>query len=483
MVFYYKPLLTRHITVLVKPRLQRQWLYTIESLFSLSRPEILASHQPRSRKLSKRHFDWLRYGTVFSCWTKLTSSCHDEKWKTWNGMLLYLVSQKLGFNINSNTLLKAMKVFLRVLEYYNGILFLTTNRVGTIDEAFKSRIHVSLYYPPLDKQQTVDIFEVNLRRIHEIEAAKTGSRLDYTPLEIDDGSILKFAKRHFENHGPTQRWNGRQIRNAFQVAYSLAQFNMEKKNPDDSDDDFPQTAQDNGGKSPTSYRRSRLDSKQFKKVSQSVERFDEYLFRTRGADADTARNHRLRNDNYHDTREDDRRAAGIDYQNAQRRHPLPDLVRSPGGRGSMFDMPDSRENDWRSAGPDYQSPQRLHALPELGRSHSGRGSAFDAHVPSPRIPARDVSDDEDDSDSDGSSGGSEYEKYKRGPASKPARQPLVSSHSTPAVTKTKRSKEGRREGHYRQMPGGDALSPDDTGYGRGGSISSGRADSYGRGGY
>lgn len=38
-----------------------------------------------------------------------------------------------------------VSVFLRVLEYYSGILFLTTNRVGTIDEAFKSRIQISLY--------------------------------------------------------------------------------------------------------------------------------------------------------------------------------------------------------------------------------------------------------------------------------------------------------------------------------------------------
>lgn len=380
-----------------------------------------------------------------------------------------------------------MKVFLRVLEYYNGILFLTTNRVGTIDEAFKSRIHVSLYYPPLDKQQTVDIFEVNLRRLHEIEAAKTAhaSHSDYTPLEIDDGSILKFVKRHFENHKPPQRWNGRQIRNAFQVAYSLAQFSLENKNPDDSDDDFPQAAQGNGEASSTFYKRTRLDSKQFKKVSQSVERFDDYLFRTRGADADTARNHRLRYDNYHDAREGDRRSAGIDYHNAQRRHPLPELVRSTGGRGSVFDMHDPREDDRRSVGPDYRSAEHLHPLPELSRSHSGRGSVFDARVPSPRVPPRDVSDDEDedddDSDSDSSGRGRGSANYTMGSRGTPAREPLFSSHSTPAATKTK----GSKDRHYRQkgMAGGDALSPDDTGYGRGGSISSGRANSYDRGGY
>ncbi len=38
-----------------------------------------------------------------------------------------------------------VSVFLRALEFYSGILFLTTNRVGTIDEALKSRIDLSLY--------------------------------------------------------------------------------------------------------------------------------------------------------------------------------------------------------------------------------------------------------------------------------------------------------------------------------------------------
>jgi AAA+ superfamily predicted ATPase len=40
-------------------------------------------------------------------------------------------------------------VFLRVLEYFNGLLFLTTNRVNDIDEAIVSRcIAMIKYYPP-----------------------------------------------------------------------------------------------------------------------------------------------------------------------------------------------------------------------------------------------------------------------------------------------------------------------------------------------
>lgn len=45
---------------------------------------------------------------------------------------------------------KLVSIFLRLLEYYKGILFLTTNRVDNIDAAFESRIHLSLQYEELD---------------------------------------------------------------------------------------------------------------------------------------------------------------------------------------------------------------------------------------------------------------------------------------------------------------------------------------------
>lgn len=44
---------------------------------------------------------------------------------------------------------KLVSTFLRVLEYYEGIMFLTTNRVNTFDAAFESRIHISLNYKAL----------------------------------------------------------------------------------------------------------------------------------------------------------------------------------------------------------------------------------------------------------------------------------------------------------------------------------------------
>ena len=47
---------------------------------------------------------------------------------------------------------KLVSIFLRTLEYYEGILFLTTNRVDNIDTAFQSRIHVSLAYSELNAE-------------------------------------------------------------------------------------------------------------------------------------------------------------------------------------------------------------------------------------------------------------------------------------------------------------------------------------------
>ena len=40
---------------------------------------------------------------------------------------------------------------LRLVEYFQGVLFLTTNRVKSFDPAFQTRITVALRYHPLDQ--------------------------------------------------------------------------------------------------------------------------------------------------------------------------------------------------------------------------------------------------------------------------------------------------------------------------------------------
>ncbi|OTB15342.1 hypothetical protein K445DRAFT_22832 [Daldinia sp. EC12] len=114
-------------------------------------------------------------------------------------------------------------IFLRILEYYTGILFLTTNRVGDFDEAFASRIHMSLHYPALDESKTKRVFELNLGLIRE-RFKRQG--LSFT---VDDGAIIEFAKTHYVTHKQS-RWNGRQIRNACETALALSQYEFRESN-------------------------------------------------------------------------------------------------------------------------------------------------------------------------------------------------------------------------------------------------------------
>lgn len=79
----------------------------------------------------------------------LDSSLEDafEKAKKYNCILLLdevdVFIKKRGdhFVMDENT-----SIFLRMMEYFDGILFMTTNLVGAIDEAVFSRVHVSLSY-------------------------------------------------------------------------------------------------------------------------------------------------------------------------------------------------------------------------------------------------------------------------------------------------------------------------------------------------
>ena len=49
-------------------------------------------------------------------------------------------------------------IFLRLLEYHDGVMFLTTNRVKCFDEAFHSRISISLKYEPLNAQTRAQVW-------------------------------------------------------------------------------------------------------------------------------------------------------------------------------------------------------------------------------------------------------------------------------------------------------------------------------------
>ncbi|KAJ3577865.1 hypothetical protein NPX13_g2702 [Xylaria arbuscula] len=107
-----------------------------------------------------------------------------------------------------------VSVFLRILEYYEGILILTTNRVGTFDEAFKSRIQLALHYPTLGPYQRLRVWENFLERYEKLQddTVETGDLRDH----LDELS--------------KEDMNGRQIRNALTTARQYAKWKGEKLN-------------------------------------------------------------------------------------------------------------------------------------------------------------------------------------------------------------------------------------------------------------
>ncbi|KAL4911439.1 hypothetical protein BDW74DRAFT_172902 [Aspergillus multicolor] len=173
------------------------------------------------------------------------------------------LSERRPTDLERNAL---VSVFLRVLEYYTGILFLTTNRVGYIDEAFRSRIHISLHYPSLDEESTKQIWKLNLDRLKTVEEERAAATCQ-TPLTIDVKGIKRFAMKHYkysERGRETSKWNGRQIRNAFLIASALARY--EKENPDSK------------SQGPSNTSEYDISARHFKTVADAGEGFDNYLY-------------------------------------------------------------------------------------------------------------------------------------------------------------------------------------------------------------
>ncbi|KAF2705209.1 P-loop containing nucleoside triphosphate hydrolase protein [Pleomassaria siparia CBS 279.74] len=159
------------------------------------------------------------------------------------------LAQRSSDQLKRNAL---VSVFLRVLEYYAGVLMLTTNRVGEFDEAFRSRIHISLYYPKLDRRTTTEIWDMNVRRLQNAKDVD---------LEIDEEGIRSFYRQHWDdttNH-KGRRWNRRQIKNAFQTALALANWEF------------------HDGPSNTGLTKPHLKKEHFKTVAKTSNHFDDYI--------------------------------------------------------------------------------------------------------------------------------------------------------------------------------------------------------------
>jgi hypothetical protein len=174
------------------------------------------------------------------------------------------------------------QVFLRVLEFYTGVLFLTTNRVGALDEAIRARITWISYYPPLNLEQSSEIWKTNIERV-----AKNNPNL-----EIDAEGILKFARRHFKKGTKAgNMWNGRKIQMAFKAATALAHW--------DACSEEEQDQAELPGSPAEGTRSAKLTAEHFKRYAEDAAAFDEYNQQAMGVtDAEAAFNKQERDDTW-----------------------------------------------------------------------------------------------------------------------------------------------------------------------------------------
>ena len=101
-----------------------------------------------------------------------------------------------------------LSVFLRFLEYSKNIIFLTTNRLETLDTAVRSRINLMITYPKLSENNRKDIWRNSLKDI-----------------ELDDKESLLNSLSKIEI-------NGREINNMLNIVLTMLK-DSEKYNSDE----------------------------------------------------------------------------------------------------------------------------------------------------------------------------------------------------------------------------------------------------------
>ncbi|KAL6713217.1 hypothetical protein ACLMJK_009338 [Lecanora helva] len=122
----------------------------------------------------------------------------------WNAILLLdeadvFLEQRSSHDLERN---KLVSIFLRILEYYEGILFLTTNRVDNIDAAFQSRIHISMQYQELSTSAKRHVWH------NFLTVSNKGNKHGFSDKDLD-----RLAGYNM---------NGREIKNVLKTAQLLA---------------------------------------------------------------------------------------------------------------------------------------------------------------------------------------------------------------------------------------------------------------------
>ena len=110
------------------------------------------------------------------------------------------------------------------MEYFRGLLFLTTNRVGQIDDAFMSRVHVAIGYEKLTAAVRKQIWLGFFKKVAKERAGQIVIGPGAKKYVLEDPTVKEIDL------------NGRDIRNVLQTAIALAEFEtLEGRERDDNE--------------------------------------------------------------------------------------------------------------------------------------------------------------------------------------------------------------------------------------------------------
>lgn len=137
----------------------------------------------------------------------------------WNAVVLLdeadvFMAERNPNDIHRNEL---VSIFLRELEYFRGIIFLTTNLYHTIDTAFRSRVSLHLLFSTLNRDARETVWRKFLQRLPEQKTPKPkaltssdGEEEHPAPVEkpLDDEDIAELS---------LWQLNGREIKNAVKM--------------------------------------------------------------------------------------------------------------------------------------------------------------------------------------------------------------------------------------------------------------------------
>ncbi|EPQ54863.1 P-loop containing nucleoside triphosphate hydrolase protein [Gloeophyllum trabeum ATCC 11539] len=117
------------------------------------------------------------------------------------------LEQKSLHELQRNSL---VSVALRVLEYHRGVLFLTTNRIQSFDEAFLSRFSIGIKYPELEKDARKAVW----KKFFELAGTDISKNDNTDAVQgISEGELDELSAKPF---------NGRTIKNLVRTSQALA---------------------------------------------------------------------------------------------------------------------------------------------------------------------------------------------------------------------------------------------------------------------